>query len=30
MLAARWDDWESIDVELVMKAEAYTVRRIKP
>jgi 3-oxoacyl-[acyl-carrier protein] reductase len=30
LLAARWDDWESIDVELVMKAEAYTVRRIKP
>lgn len=30
MLAARWDDWQEIDVQAVMKTEAYTVRRIKP
>lgn len=30
LLAARWDDWESIEVEVVMKTEIYTVRRIKP
>ena len=30
LLAARWDDWESIDVDVVMKSEDYTVRRIKP
>lgn len=30
LLAARWDDWEHLDIEAVMAGEAATVRRIKP
>lgn len=30
LLAAKWDDWESFDVEQIMATETYTVRRIKP